>query len=88
MKFFKYFYSYVPSNPWPEVPKDEPPDPNENRSLSDPVRAARRNAMVVCGLCLAWSSAQFALADPSIAVAGISVDLKGASIPVVLAAVL
>lgn len=88
MKFFKYFFSYVPPEPPPEVPKDEPQDPNENRSLSDPVRAARRNMLVVCGLCLAWSSAQVALADPVIVVAGVSVDLQGASIPVVLAAVL
>lgn len=88
MKFFKYFFSYVPPDPPPEVPKDEPPDPYEDCSLSDPVRAARRSMMVVCGLCLAWSSAQFAITDPSIAVAGISVDVKDASIPVVLAAVL
>lgn len=88
MKFFKYFFSYVPPEPPPEVPKDELPDPNINRSLPDPVRAARRSLALVCGLCLAWSSAQFAIADPRINVSGISVDLKVASIPIVFAVLL
>jgi hypothetical protein len=88
MKFFKYFFSHVPPDPPPEVPKDEPPDPNANRSLSDPIRAARRSLMVVCGLCLAWSSAQFTIGSPSINVSGISVDLKAESIPIVLAVLL
>jgi hypothetical protein len=70
------------------VPKDEPPDPNENRSLPDQVRAARRSLIVVCGLCFAWSSAQFAIADFNINVAGISFDLKAASISAILAVAL
>jgi hypothetical protein len=88
IKFFKQFFSYVPSNLPPEVPKDEPSDPNENRSLSDAVRGARRNMLIVSGLCLGWSSAQFSLADSQINIAGISLNLKDASIPVVLAVVL
>ena len=84
MKFFRYFFSYVPPESPLEVPKDEPPDLNVDRLLSDPFRSARRNLVAVCGLCLAWSIAQLALANPSIAVAGISVDLKDTSIPVLL----
>jgi hypothetical protein len=88
IKFFKNFFSYVPSEPPPEVPKDEQPDPNENRSLTDPVRAARRALVVVSGSCIAWSSAQFAIPDPRIDVAGVALDFKDAYIPVVLAVVL
>jgi hypothetical protein len=88
MAFLKYFFSYVPSDPPPEVPKDEPPDQGENRSLSDPVRAARRGVVAVAGLCLAWSSAQFAIANPTIDLGGVSLDLKDASIPIVLAVAL
>ena len=48
------------------------------------VRTARRNLVAVCGICLAWSTAQLALANPPIDVAGISVDLKDTSIPLLL----
>jgi len=84
MNIFRYFFSYVPPGQPPEVLKNEPPDPNADRSLSDSCRAARRNLVVVCGLCVAWSTAQFTLANPHIDVAGISVDLKDASIPLLL----
>lgn len=88
MNIFRHFFSYVPPDPPPEVPKDDPPDPNANRSLSDPCRIARRNLIAVCGLCLAWSTAQFALANPRIDVAGMSLDLKDASIPLLLGIIL
>ncbi len=83
MKMFRYFFSYVPPD-LPEVPKDEPPDPNVDRLLSDSFRSARRNLVAVCGICLAWSTAQFAVANPRIDVAGISVGLKDTSIPLLL----
>ena len=81
---FRYFFSYMLPDPPPEVPKDQTPDPNADRLLSDSVRAARRSLVAVCGLCLAWSTAQFTLAHPRIDVAGISVDLKDTSIPLLL----
>lgn len=88
ISIIKQFFSYVPPKPPVEIPKDEPNDPNENRTLSDAVRNARRNLLVVCGLCLAWSSAQFTMADSKMAMLGITLDIKGASIPLVLAVVL
>ena len=84
INIFRHFFSSVPSEPPPEVPKDEPPDPNVDRLLSDSVRTARRNLVAVCGICLAWSTAQFALANPPIDVAGISIALKDTSIPLLL----
>ena len=86
--FLKYLFSYVPPEPLPEMPKDEPPDPNENRVLPEAVRVARRSLLIVCGLCLAWASAQFVIIDSKIVVAGVSMEFKGASIPIVLAVVL
>lgn len=50
MKFFKYFFSYVPPDLPPEVPKEESPDVNEGRELSEGFRQARRNLVVLCGL--------------------------------------
>ena len=72
----------------PEIPKEEPPDPNENRSLAEPVRAARRTLVVICALCIAWASAQFTIPDPKIDLAGIILDFKNASVPIVLAVLL
>lgn len=86
--FFKYFFSYVPAEEPPEVPKDEPPDPNENRSLNEPVRAARRTLVIICALCIAWASAQFTIPDPKIDLAGVTLDFKNASVPIVLAILL
>lgn len=76
------------SNFPPEVPKDEPPDPCENRALSDAYRDSRRNLVVICGLSLAWSTAQFAVDDTRIDLAGISIDLKYSSIPLLLVTIL
>ena len=72
----------------PEIPKEEPPDPNENRSLAEPVRAARRTLVVICALCIAWASAQFTIPDPKIDLAGVILDFKNASVPIVLAVLL
>ena len=88
MNIFRHFFSYMPPGPPPEVPKDDSPDPNANRSLSDSYRVARRNLVAICGLCLAWSTAQFALANPRIDLAGMSLDLKDASIPLLLGIIL
>jgi hypothetical protein len=84
MSILRRLFSDDPKDLWPEVPKDEPPDPSAERSLPDSVRTARRNLVAACGLCLAWSSAQFALANNQIDVAGTSVDLKDTSIPLLL----
>ena len=81
----RYFFSYVPSEPIPEVPEKEPPDPNEGRSLADSYRLARRNLVVVSAICLAWSTAQFNLANLTFDVGGATVDLKDASVPLLLA---
>ena len=88
MKILRSFFSYVPADPPPEVPEEEPPDPNTGRSLSDPFRAARRSLVAICGVSLAWSTAQFTLAEPRLDVPGASIDLKGASISLLLGAVL
>lgn len=86
--FFKHFFSYKSTNLPPEVPKDELPDPNLNRSLSDHVRASRRTLVIVCSICIAWSSAQFTILEPKINIVGITFDFKNASIPIVLAVIL
>lgn len=86
--FFKHFFSYVPPGSLPEAPEYEQPDPNENRSLTDPVRAARRMLVIVSGLCIAWSTAQFTITNHRIEIASVSLDFKDASIPIVLAVVL
>jgi len=83
-EYVRYFFSYVPPDPPPEVSKNELPDPNVGRLLPDSVRVARRSLVAVCGVCLAWSTAQFAIANPRIDVAGIAVDLKDTSIPLLL----
>jgi len=86
MNFLRYFFSYVPPDPPPEVPKDDPPDPSAGRLLSEPVRAARRSLMAACGISLAWSTAQLTPANLRFDVAGVSVDLGSASIPLLLGA--
>ena len=83
--FLRYFFSYVPSGLPPEVPAVEPPDPNADRSLSEPFRTARRNLVALCAVSVAWSTAQFSLADLHFAAAGLSVNLKDASVPFLLA---
>lgn len=88
INFFKHFFFHTSSNLIPEVPKDELPDPNLNRSLTDTVRAARRTLVIVCGLCIAWSSAQFVILEPKINIIGITFNFKNASIPIVLAIIL
>ena len=78
------FFSYVPSEPFPEVPEVEPPDPNTGRELSESFRGARRSLIALCAVSLAWSTAQFSFGEVSIDAAGITVDLKNASIPLLL----
>ncbi len=73
---------------FPEVPKEEPPDPNVDRSLPSVYRSARRNLVAVCALCLAWSAAQFGPELSSLQVAGMAVDIKDASIPLLLGVLL
>jgi hypothetical protein len=73
---------------FPEAPKDDPPDPNEGRTLPESLQHARRSLVVVCGLCLAWSTAQFNLRELTVDAAGVSVDLSNGSIPLLLAMVL
>jgi len=78
------FFSYVPSERFPEVPEIEPPDPNANRDLSESFRTARRSLVALCAVSLAWSTAQFSFGEVNIDAAGITVDLKNASIPFLL----
>jgi lysylphosphatidylglycerol synthetase-like protein (DUF2156 family) len=78
------FFSYVPSEPFPEAPEVESPDPNTDRELPDSFRSARRSLVALCAVSLAWSTAQFSLGEVSIDAAGITVDLKNASIPLLL----
>lgn len=86
MKLIRQFFTYVPADLPLEVPAEEPPDPNEGRALSDPFRAARRSLVAVCGISLAWSTAQFTPTSLRLDVPGASLDLKTASIPLLLAA--
>lgn len=85
IKFFKSFFSYVPSEPWPENPEDEPADPNLDLTLPEPVRAARRNLVAVSGIAIAWATAQFVTTSSKIEIAGVSVEFNISSIPVLLA---
>lgn len=78
------FFSYVPSAPPPEEPETEPPDPNSNRALSEPYRSARRGLLALCAVCIAWSAAQFGLGELTVEGAGVVVDLKDASVPLLL----
>lgn len=87
MKFLRSFFSYVPAE-FPEVPKEELPDPNEERNLSDSYRAARRSLVAICGLSLGWSTAQFTPSNLQLAIGGMSLDLGNASVPLIIAAVL
>jgi hypothetical protein len=86
MNFLKH--SNAAPESFPEVPKDELPDPNEGRLIPEPVLGARRNLVIICGLAIAWSTAQFAIVNTTIVISDVSVDLKEASIPVVLAVLL
>jgi hypothetical protein len=56
--------------------------------LSELVLSSRRNLIVVCGLSIAWASAQFAIASTTIELSNVSIDLKEASIPAVLSVLL
>lgn len=85
MKFLRRLFSYEPSQGFEEVPKEEPPDSNAGLCISDAASAARRNLMATCGLGIAWSTAQFTLADPKVEVVGLPLDLSNASYPIVLA---
>lgn len=78
------FFYYVPSEPWPEAPASEPPDPNADRALPEPYRASRRSLVALCAVCLAWSAAQFGLSQFKIDAAGLTVDLHNASVPLLL----
>lgn len=88
MKFFKSFYSYVPAELPKEMPKHEPLDPNEHRTLPNSVRSSRRNVFIVAGVSIAWSTAQFAISSPTIKVSGIELNVANQSIPIILAALL
>jgi hypothetical protein len=83
--FYRYLFSYVPSEFPPEVPQEEPEDPNANRALADAYRNARWTLVAVCALGVAWATAQFSLAELDFAAAGISVDLRNAPVPLLLA---
>lgn len=83
--FFRYLFSYVPPDFPPEVPKEEPEDPNADRALTDAYRNARRTLVAVCTLSIAWATAQFSLAELNFEAAGISVDLRDAPVPLLLA---
>lgn len=80
------FFTYSPSktNPPPEVPKEDPPDHHADLKLSEPYRTARRSLVAVCAVCLAWATAQFSFKELKIDSLGITVDLKSASVPVLL----
>lgn len=80
----RYQFSYVKPAPLPEVPEEEPSDPNADRELSDSFRTARRTLVALCAVCIAWSTAQFSVDEMSIEAAGITVDLKNASVPAIL----
>ena len=82
----RHFFSYVPAGPPPEVPEVEPPDPAADRFLSEPYRNARRSLVAVCGVCLAWSTAQFNLGEFKFDAAGVTVNLRDASVPLLLGA--
>lgn len=81
---FHELFTYVPPAPPPEMPRDEPVDPNEGRALTDPYRGARRAVVASCAFCLAWATAQFSTDDLSVEVAGISLNLENASVPILL----
>lgn len=80
------FFSYVPSGPPPEEPEVESADPGADRALSDAFRSARRTLVAVCAVSIAWSAAQFGLGQVSFDAVGVTVDLKTASIPLLLGA--
>ncbi len=86
VKPFRQFFSYVAPKPLPEVPEEEKPDPNADRVLNDSFRAARRNLVILCAICIAWSSAQLAVKDLVFDVGGLSVDLSNATVPILLGA--
>lgn len=84
MKFLRYFYSYVPTDNFPEVPEEEPSDPNEGRDLSASYRSSRRNLVVLSAVGLAWATAQFSVSNFQIKMLGTSLNLSNISVPVLL----
>src|SRR5438128_2973701 len=80
----RWFFSYVSPDPLPEVPEEEPPDPNAERALSEAYRTARRHLVAVSAICLAWSAAQFTVPKFSIEAVGITLDLQNGSLPLLL----
>jgi hypothetical protein len=88
VKFFRYLFSYVAPEPLPQVPEEEQPDPNAERVLNDSFRAARRNLVALCGICIAWASAQLTVKDLAFDAGGLSVDLSNATVPILLGAAL
>lgn len=82
----RHFFSYVPPEPPDEVPEIEPPDPNTDRVLPEAYRAARRVLVLLCAGALTWSIAQVSLADGRAQAAGLTIDLRNASIPLLVGA--
>jgi hypothetical protein len=82
--FLKSFFCCVPTEPPPEEPLDEPSDPNTGMSLTESYRKARRNLIILSGVCLAWSTAQFSVEDPTISVADVALQFDSTSIPLIL----
>jgi hypothetical protein len=85
IKFFKQFFCYVLSEPWPENPEEEAPDPNPGTPLPESLTAARRNLAAVSGVAIAWATAQFATNSSKLEIGGVAVELNIASIPILLA---
>ena len=88
IKFFRQFFCYVPTEPWPENPEEEPADPNPGTALPETLTTARRNLVAVSGIAIAWATAQFTTNSPKLEIAGVAVEINIASIPILLAAVI
>lgn len=73
---------------FPDLPKNPPPDPNEGRAFPETVRKAKRTVIIVCGLSIAWSAAQFALENNKVGIFGTSVHISSAAIPIILSSIL
>ena len=58
----------------PENPKKEAKDPNIGKSLTDSLKAARRNLVIVCGIAIAWATAQFTKSEPNIEFVGVTLE--------------
>ncbi len=74
----------MPPDPIPDFPKDDPPDVNEGRELSDAYRTARRNLVAICGFSWVWACLQFTTDNPVVSFAGITIELSGLAWPPVL----